>query len=105
VRACVTPSEELKAIIGKTSRIRKSEYGSSTADVEQAAHCAKCQRQPNRERNETARAASADAGRPSVMLRTYESTTGRYRAARVAVRTRRIHPLAAANDRAHPPNE
>jgi len=39
------------------------------------------------------------------MLRTYESTTGRYRAARVAVRTRRIHPLAAANDRAHPPNE
>jgi len=71
VRAYVTPSEEIKAIIGKTSRIRKSEYGSSTADVEQAAHCAG-QRQPNRERNETARAASADAGRPGVMLRTYE---------------------------------
>jgi hypothetical protein len=46
VRAYVTPSEEIKAIFGKTSRIRKSEYGSSTADVEQAAHCAKCQRQP-----------------------------------------------------------
>ena len=72
MRAYVTPSEELKAIIGKTSRIRKSESGSSTADVEQAAHCAKCQRQPNRERNETARAASADAGRPGVMLRAYE---------------------------------
>ena len=38
MRASVTPSEELKSIIGKTSRIRKSEYVSSTADVKQAAH-------------------------------------------------------------------
>ena len=73
MRAYVTPSDEIKAIIGKTSRIRKSEYGSSTADVKQAAHTvlnvsdgliASGMKLP--------RAASADAGRPSVMLRTYE---------------------------------
>ena len=83
----------------KLRTIRKSEYGSSTADVKQAAHTVL-----NVSDGPIANGMKL-AGRPSVMLRTYESTTGRYRAARVAVRTRRIHPLAAANDRAHPPNE